>query len=221
MKKLLIYKLTAIAGLIGVGTIVIVSIVTAIPYTGTEGESYSPLNHFISELGQISVSGLASVFNIGLIIGGIFLALFMLGLGLYIKNIYAYAASSVGIVSGIACSLVGVFPMDNMSMHVKVAMIFFRGGLIAILLFTSIIVFDKQKKISRWMVIPCIITVLAFASFLYLPKILEPGVGVTLSIPAVRPAFWLNPSLEWLVFFTVLAWVLSISTMLAKRLSEK
>ena len=51
MKKLLICKLTAIAGLIGAGTIVIVSIVRAIPYTGTKGESYSPFNHFISELG--------------------------------------------------------------------------------------------------------------------------------------------------------------------------
>ncbi|MBC8490014.1 MAG: hypothetical protein H8D45_28695 [Bacteroidetes bacterium] len=80
-----------------------------------------------------------------------------------------------------------------------------------------IIIFDKQKKISRWMVIPGIITVLAFTSFLYLPKILEPGVGVTLSIRAVRPAIWLNPSLEWLVFFTVLAWILSISTVLVKK----
>jgi len=104
-----------------------------------------------------------------------------------------------------------------MAMHVKVAMTFFRGGLIAILLFTLIIIFDKQKKISGWMVIPGIITVLAFTSFLYLPKILEPGVGVTLSVIAVRPAIWLNPSLEWLVFFTVLVWVLSISTMLAKK----
>jgi len=36
------------------------------------------------------------------------------------------------------------------------------------------IIFDKQKKISGWLVIPGIITVLAFTSFLYLPEILEP-----------------------------------------------
>lgn len=214
MKQPSIRKLTAITGRIGVGTIVVASIITAIPYRGTKGEFFSPFNHFISELGQRGVSESAPVFNTGLIIGGLFLALFMLGLGLYFKRIYAYAASAVGIVCGIACSLVGVFPMNNMAVHVKVAMTFFRGGLIAILLFTVIIIFDRQKKISRWMMMPGIITVLAFALFLYLPKILEPGMGVTLSVPAVRPAIWLNPSLEWLVFITVLAWISSISTAL-------
>jgi len=214
MKKLSSQKLTGGAGLLGAGIILTAASVTAIAYRGSKGEAYCPLNHFISELGQRGVSELAPVFNTGLIAGGICIALFMLGLGLDLKKISVWAASGVGMAAGIACSLVGVFPMNEMTVHVRVALAFFRGGLIAVLMFTLIILFDRRRKISRWMAIPGLVTVLAFSTFLYLPDILEPGSGANLAVPDVRPAFWLNPFLEWLVFFTVLAWILSVSTFL-------
>ncbi|OPX24433.1 MAG: hypothetical protein B1H05_05135, partial [Candidatus Cloacimonas sp. 4484_140] len=187
------------------------SVITALLYHGTQEEGYSPFNHFISELGQRGVSEYAGVFNIGLIIGGLLCALFMIGLGLYIKKFYSYIASAVGVVSCIFCGLVGVFPMNNMSIHVPVALTFFRSGLLVVLLFTLIFIFDKQRKISKWMIIPGGITVLAFAAFLFIPKMLGYATGTSLSVPEVRPAFWLNQFLEWLVFLTVICWVLSLS----------
>ena len=45
---------------------------------GTQHEPFSPLNHWISELGEVGVSRLAAVFNVGLVVGGICYALFML-----------------------------------------------------------------------------------------------------------------------------------------------
>jgi len=180
----------------------LLSVITELVYQGTQGELYSPLNHFISELGQRGVSKFAPLFNIGLMIGGVLFALFMLGLG---------------VITGIACGLVGVVPMNNMHIHVPVAMTFFRGGLITILFFTLIFFFDKQKKISKWMVIPGGITVLAFAAFLTIPKLLGYATGTSLSVPDVRPAFWLNPFLEWLVFVTVICWIISLSWYLMKR----
>ncbi len=212
-----IKKFTYVPGLIGGSLIILVSVITALVYQGTQGEHYSPLNHFISELGQREVSEFAPLFNIGLMIGGLLCALFMIGLGLYIKKFYSYIAAAVGVVAGIFCGLVGVFPMNNMNIHVPVALTFFRSGLLVVLLFTLIIIFDKQKKISKWMIIPGGITVLVFAAFLTIPKLLGYATGASLSVPDVRPAFWLNPFLEWLVFLTVICWVLSLSGYLMKR----
>jgi len=195
----------------------LLSVITELVYQGTQGELYSPLNHFISELGQRGVSKFAPLFNIGLMIGGLLFALFMLGLGVYIKKFYAYIAAAVGFVSGIACGLVGVFPMNNMHIHVPVALTFFHGGLITILFFTLIFLFDKKKKISKWMIIPGLITVLAFAAFLFIPRMLGYATGTSLSVPDVRPAFWLNPFLEWLVFLTVICWIISLSVYLVRR----
>jgi len=41
------------------------------PYRGYAGEGYSPLTHFISELGEIAASRLAWAFNLGIVLGGI------------------------------------------------------------------------------------------------------------------------------------------------------
>lgn len=75
-------RLTHICGFLGSAIIVLGSLITAIPYRGKEGESYSILNHFISELGEVGVSRLAPVFNASLIAGGVVLLIFVLGLGL-------------------------------------------------------------------------------------------------------------------------------------------
>ena len=179
-------------------------------------------NHFISELGQVDVSQLAPVFNISLIISGILFAIFMLCLGLYFHKITAYVTSAIGFFSGIFLSLVGIFPMNHLDIHMQVAMLFFRSGLLVIILFTLIIIFDKQHKISKWLVLPGIITILAFSSFLVIPKIVEPGSTLNLLQPtAVRPTFFLNSILEWLVFLTVLIWIVCISIYLIKHKTKE
>jgi hypothetical membrane protein len=68
------YRLTYIAGFIGAAAITLGALITGLAYTGTAGERYSPLNHWVSELGEVGVSEQASVFNLGLIIGGLALA---------------------------------------------------------------------------------------------------------------------------------------------------
>ena len=68
------------AGLIGVTAISLGSIATAIVYSGKQGEAFNPLNHWVSELGEVGVSDLASVFNVSLIVGGVCFVVFMIGL---------------------------------------------------------------------------------------------------------------------------------------------
>ena len=64
------------AGLVGVTAISLGSIATAIAYSGKQGEAFNPLNHWVSELGELGVSELASVFNLSLIVGGVCFVIF-------------------------------------------------------------------------------------------------------------------------------------------------
>ncbi|MBU0492771.1 MAG: DUF998 domain-containing protein [Chloroflexi bacterium] len=208
-------KLTYICGLAGPVIIILSSLVTALVYHGKLGEPYSFLNHFISELGEVGVSTLAPVFNICLFASGLILAVFMLGLGLYIRTKLGYLAAAVGIYSGVSCSLVGVFPMNHLSIHTTVAYSFFFSGLVAIALFTLAIVLDKQHKLSKWFVVPGLITMISFASFLLVATQGHSGRAQTLAVNTLaRPTIWLTPLLEWSIFFTVLAWVLLVAVYL-------
>ena len=105
-------RLAIWAGLIGASVIAIGSVVTALAYTGSKGQSYSPLNHFVSELGQLSVSRLAVVFNTSLIVGGVCFVVFILGLAAAGQGWLRYVYGLVGVIAGIGGALVGVFPMD-------------------------------------------------------------------------------------------------------------
>jgi hypothetical membrane protein len=103
-------------------------VIAGIFYRGKDGESYSPLNHFISELGEMGVSRSAWVFNLGLMISGISLILGSLSLGLVCPGILAKIGMAVGIISSVGLFFLGVFPMNNIKPHTTAAMIYFRGG---------------------------------------------------------------------------------------------
>jgi hypothetical membrane protein len=198
------------------------ALITAILYHGRKGGSYSILNHYISKLGEAGVSALAPVFNTSLIVGGGVLVVFALGLGLYVHTKLGYGATTFGIFSCISCSLVGVFPMNNLSIHTVVSYSFFFSGLVAITLFNFVIIFDKQDKLSKWLLIPGIITVASFASFLVIPYITSSIHVHTLNPQRfARPHIRLKPILEWSVFFTVIAWFILMSIyLMAKRPTE-
>ena len=211
-------KLVYISGLTGSAIVILCSLITAIVYRDINGHPYDILNHFISELGETGVSALAPLFNTGLIIGGLIFIIFMISLGLYIGTIPGYIASIIGAFSAIACSLVGFNPMNNIEVHTKVAMWFFYGGLITIIFFSIAIIFDKRKMLSKKLLIPGIITILSFTTFLWLPRAAHPDIKWTLN-PSniVRPEIWWNTIFEWLVFLTIIAWIISVSVYLIKR----
>ena len=117
-------------GLFASAIIVITSVVTAFNYKGKKGESYSPLNHFVSELGEVGVAAYAAVFNTGLIFSGLILVVFLGGLGYFINDFLGYVAAAVGVFTGFSCALVGALPMNNLKRHIPVALSFFNGGLV-------------------------------------------------------------------------------------------
>ena len=211
-------KLTYFCGFLGSAIIMFGSLTTAMLYHGKRGGSYSILNHYISKLGEVGVSRLASVFNTSLFVGGVVLLIFVLGLGLYMHTKLGYVASAFGVFSCISCSLVGIFPMNNLSIHDVVAYSFFYNGLVAISLFTLVILLDKQNKISKWLLVPGIITVVSFASYIVMPYIIKSTHAHTLHRHQMAQShIRLNPLLEWSVFFTVIAWFVLMSIYLMDK----
>jgi hypothetical protein len=207
-------KLLSYVAFVSVIVIVVGSILTSFVYTGEAGEAYSMLNHYISELGELSQSEWAPIFNSSLIIGGIGLTFFMILLGINLRHWFAWIASAVGVYAGINCTLVGFIPMDTIQPHYKVAMDFFFYGMISVGLYSMYFLFFSRGKHPKFLAIPGMIAAASFASFLYLPSsTLQP-------IPAAdRPPFLLITFLEWMIFITVLIWVVVVASYFLKKSS--
>jgi hypothetical membrane protein len=210
-RKLDIRDLTPLAGVVGSGVLLLGWIITGIAYRGRAGELFSPLNHFISELGQTGVSRLSTLFNLCMIAGGLLLIVFMLALGLYIDKIPGYIACAVGILAAISAILVGFFPINHGSVHKTVSIFFFWGALVAIIIFNLTIATDSKRRISRWLVVPGFISFALFTLLILALRasptptaVLDPGL-------AVRPTVWMIAILEWLAVLSLIACVLSFS----------
>ncbi len=202
-------------GLSGVVIIFLAVLTTAAVYQGRDDEPYSLLNHFISELGERGISKLALVFNVGLILGGLMLALLMAGLGLFLHDSLGYLAAAAGVYAGASCSMVGVFPMNNLKRHIPVALSFFYSGLVFTSLFSVFILSDPQGKLPLWLLMPSLVTVASFVGFLFLPKRFDPKEVWSLDPSKFeRPRLLLITILEWAVFVSVIGWLLGVSTYL-------
>ena len=116
-------------------------------YVGAEGEPYSMFNHAVSELGELGVSELAWMFNIGMFFAGILFIPFMIGLGLYIDNIISKITAVVGVYSSVSIVLVGVYPMNYLYEHSIAAISFFLSGMVMTLLWAIAILVQREVRI--------------------------------------------------------------------------
>jgi hypothetical membrane protein len=196
-----------IVGVIGSVTLLVASLIAALAYSGTTGEPYSPLNHWVSELGERGVSALALLFNVGLIVGGISLAVFMTALGLLRRSRWARLYVPVGVAAGVSGAFVGVFPMNEIGIHRIAALGFFLLGWIAVGLASIDIWRDPDERFPRWLPALGALTVLTFLAFLalYIPSLTYTGTDTS------RPAMSLVVMLEWLVLVGIIVWVLVAS----------
>jgi hypothetical membrane protein len=192
---------------------------SAVCYRGRQGEKYSVLNHFISELGEVGVSTTAWAFNLSLIVGGILISPFVIGLGIKLGGIFGWLGIIAGLTTTLGVAAVGIFPMNKLDLHIRAAQTYFRAGLVMVLLFGLAILFqpDGHKVIPPMANLISLLAFIAYASFLLLVK---PGRQEgenrkadtlnPLDVP-VRPRVWLFPLLEWGVFFATLVWLLGIA----------
>jgi hypothetical protein len=215
-------RFTIVCGMLGPLVMIAGSLVAALTYHGKNGKPYSPLNHFISELGEVGVSYNAHAFNLCLIAGGVAFVGFMLGLGVFLATRLGWLAAVVGIWSGLSCSAVGMVPMNNLPVHIRVADSFFYSGLAAVFLFTLAILLDPNKKLSKWLVLPGMLGVICFSAFLALPHLAGIPHAVALDpSKIIRPSVWLLPLFEWSVFVSVVIWIATVSIALACKREQQ
>lgn len=214
--KAKIIKFAPILGLIGIGFVSLCIFLVLLSYHDTK-YTYSIFNHFISELGHTTYSPFFWAFSLGLIVSGPFLAIMIMGLAYQLDNKVGYWAMRIGIVSGIACFFVGVFPANlALAAHMVAALTFFMGSLLTTALFSIAIYLDKDGKVPNLYIIPSSVVVIIGTIFLSLPteavaQFLKDREGFD------RPEFWINPFFEWLVFFSLAAWVVLLSLHLRKK----
>ena len=179
------------------------SVVTTSLAAGSKGEPYSPLNHYVSELGELGVSNLAALFNLSLEIGGVCFVLFMIGLAVTRTGWLRVVYGATGVIAGIGGALVGVFPMNDLDKHRPVALTFFLLGLVTVLLASIDLVRAPDPRFPRWLAAVGGAAVVAFAVFLAI--LFGPSGGLT--SPEVRPAISPLTIFEWLLIVGILAWV--------------
>lgn len=191
------------------------TLISALAFQGKRAERFSPLNHFISELGEVGVSRLAWVFNLGLILSGLCLIPACIILGLLIPSVLAKIGLVAGVMTALGLSLVGVFPMNNLRPHGKAAMTFFRSGLLMVLAFSSAIAIQYQSSLvlPREYALAGLPAILAFAGFLLMMRdaSIQGSEDPLQPIAGERPKIWMMPILEWAIFLTIILWFLLIS----------
>jgi len=186
------------------------SLITALAYRGEDDEPYSPLNHFISELGKVGVSRLSWVFNLGLILAGLCMLLESISLGLMLDNLLGKIALGFGVISAISLAMVGLFPMNRRKPHGYAALAYFRSGLVMVILFSLAILFQKDETriFSRWLSLAGILPVTAFSTFLLMIQKAYKATEDPLATKDVaRPKVWNLAIAEWSIFVTMLVWI--------------
>jgi hypothetical membrane protein len=219
-----IRKATVLSGLIGVALILLGSVASALAYEGRTGEAYSPLNHFVSELGDRPYAPLAWTFNVGLFVGGLLITAFMLDVARSLRGWFGALFALLGLVTGLSGALIGVFPMGaDLMTHFKVAMLFFNAGLVTTIAFALYLLLSRQARFPRRLALPGGITALSFFSLLYLVEPIMPEGQPPEDLPQFlegllwdRPPIWPTAIVEWIVVLTVLGWVVAVALTLRR-----
>lgn len=206
--RLILFK---VAGLLGCVLSVAGVWIASNAYRGKQGEAYSPLNHFISELGERGVSKRAWAFNWGLILCGVLLLPATLNLGLILPGLWAKLGMVFGVVTALSLSLVGVFSMDRLKPHGMVAATFFRAGLLMVFFFTLAIAFQPQDNqvFSRLLALSGVPAIVAFTTFLLMMgQVRKTKEQAPEPVEQTRPRVWKMAIAEWAIFVSIVFWFL-------------
>lgn len=216
-------RVAAVLGVLSFVAIALGCVWSALGYTGTAGEPYSPLNHWISELGQEGVAARAHWFNRGLIAGGAAFVGFVAGLAWTSPSRLRWVFGPVGVVAGIGGICVGLFPMNHPDQHVVAASTFFNLGWIFVALASIAFVRHRVARHPAWLAIVGAASVAAFIAFLVSLRADEFSRQRMASTGPItgRPDVWIAPILEWATLISIMAWVLFTSIAWLRRLRRE
>jgi len=202
-------------GLASVGIIAAGMLATDLVYRGYEGEAYSPLSHFISELGEVAMSRLAWLFNLCLVVGGMGLGTFLLMLAGHLSGRYRTALLIVGLAAGVSGTLVGIFPMDYHVTHRVVSDVFFLTGWLVAVIFSLWLMTAPAPDLPRWLAAPGIAVAGVFLAFIAVYSTYHPADADARVID--RPDVWAVPIFEWAALLSLLAWFACVSLVLLRE----
>ena len=200
---------TALAGL-SACLVVCVGLYSSI--TGFVGEgSYSPVNHFVSQLGLSYDSTNAWYFNRSLMMGGLLLFIFVQGLGSYFEpTMKIKMARFTGMIASAAFGTVGYFTADVWVPHMAAASTFFFGAMMSVGLFTWVLWHDPQRRLHPSIAYQGIFITGSYLIALFWPKDLLFAM-VYDPVNFVRPAIWMLPILEWVYCLMLATWISMVS----------
>lgn len=211
-------------GFIGVGFIVAGLVIASIQYQGREGESFSLLNHFVSELGEKPWSKAYWAFNYGLIFGGGCFFVFVAMLKTYLQGIMGRVIVFLGFATSISGILVGFFPMNILKPHYMIAMVFFYSGMGMTVMFSLYVLFSYQNFFPELLSLPGLVSFISFFSFLFLTDPFSSGSNISDGLTELlenRPAIIVSAILEWAVVLTTLLWITLMSMYILQRSKNK
>lgn len=178
-------KITRIAGFCGILVPIVVLLFIGISM------SYSPwfkfTDHAFSDLGVEGIS--AIFFNSGMVIGGILILIFSLGL---IKILSYKKGAYILTVSALALIGIGIFPETNYSLHFIVSATFFISLAISFLIIGLTIKRDRYERTMG--ILATIFAITAFSSIIFL----IPWQGI-----AIPEALSSLPSFIWCMIYGV------------------
>lgn len=208
-------RLTVILGFAGAAMVALTCVASALAYIGKAGQRYSPLNHFVSELGEVGVSPLADAFNAGLIVGGACIAASLVGVARTLRGRSRYVFGVVGLTAGLSGTLVGAFPMNNFNPHALAALTFFSTGWIAVAVFSLYAYLWGEDIYPRWLALIGLPCIAAFIAFLALSK--NVPLDALANPDRHRPDVWPLTIFEWIVIALVLVWIAAVAWQLRRR----
>jgi len=167
----------------------------------------------------MSISRFALAFNGGLALGGLLLAVFLVGLAAFLDTPLARIAGALGMLAGLSCSVLGFTPMDHIFPHIAAGDSFFFCGFVSIFLFSGAIAVDRRRRLPRWLVFPGMVTTAGFGLFLFLLATIRlPQDEALFPAGVSRPRIMPLPAVEWGLYVSILTWLTCTSLELAKQL---
>lgn len=212
LKNPLLFQWLSLAG---AASAVLGSLIAGLAYRGRLGERYSPLNHFISELGEEGVSRRAWAFNWGLIVCGLCLLPACVSLGLLLPGVWARLGLAAGAVTAVSLALVGVFPMNRLTPHIRAAVTYFRFGLVMVVFFTIAIAAQPENPplVPRQIALVGLPAAASYAYFLLYSRVSYAAAENPLdtTLQKARPRVWRTAAAEWAIFITTVPWFLAVA----------
>ena len=149
------------------------------------------------------------LFNLGLLVGGVLVIGFMLGIALGSDTLEWRGFGALGMLTGLAVILVGLYPVDDFDPHMIAAIAAFAGIALLAAWFAGWVI-AGDAPYPRGLGVLAVWVVIAMVAFLAFPNLVQPehpfaeGSDPT---PLPRPDVWLAALLEWVVIGSALAWI--------------